>query len=99
METPKTFFIFQETETLESFLYFRLCNFLSPSLKKIKIKESNPTPTSPQPPKIVIFQEIKLSESKNKNFLYFWKCKPALFSPSSKNKKNLPGENFLCFRK
>ena len=27
METPKNVFMFQETETLKSFLYFKKCNF------------------------------------------------------------------------
>ena len=32
-------------------------------------------------------------------FLYFWKWNLVLFSPSSKNKKNPPQENFQYFRK
>ena len=50
---------------------------------------------------------MELSSSNIKKFLYFLKRKllyfrkwnPALFSPSSKNNKNPPRENFLCFRK
>ena len=34
-----------------------------------------------------------------KFFSYFLKWKPALFTPSSKNKRNPPRENFLYFRK
>ena len=36
---------------------------------------------------------------KRKLFLYFRKWNPALFTPSSKNKRNPPQENFLYFRK
>ena len=36
---------------------------------------------------------------KRKLFLYFWKCNPALFSKTSKNKKNLPRENLFYSRK
>ena len=35
MEASKNFFVFQETETLKSFLYFRKWNF-KPKLKKVK---------------------------------------------------------------
>ena len=51
---------------------------------------------------------MELSSSNIKNFLYFLERKfflylrkwnPALFTPSSKNKRNSPREHFLYFRK
>ena len=42
--------------------------------------------------KIIIF-------SQKKTFLRDSHMKPCTFHPSSKNKRNPPRENFLCFRK
>ena len=50
---------------------------------------------------ILIFPQKKtfLISSQKKAFLIFQKWNPALFTLSSKNKRNSPQENFLCFRK
>ena len=69
---------------------------LNPSLKNEK---------NPPRQKLLIFQEMELSDSKIKKiflkrklFLCF-QINPALFSPSLKNKKNSPRENCLYSRK
>ena len=63
---PKKKIIFQETETLKSFLYFRNVTFKAQAPEKAK--KIHP----------------------EKNLPYFCKWNPALFSPSSKNKKIHP---------
>ena len=79
------------------FMFFRKWNpaLFSPSSKN---KKKSPRKH------FFIFQEMKLFSSifkillyflKRKLFLYFRKWNPALFSPSSKNKKNSPRENYL----
>ena len=80
---PPKFFIFHETETLKSFLYFRKCNFLSPSPKNKK---------NPLRKKFLIFQEMPYF------FLYFQKWNPTIFSPSSKNKKKSTPRKFLVLQ-
>ena len=63
---PQKFFIYQERETLNSFLYFRNCDFLRPTPPKKTIK-------------FLIFREMELSDTKIKNFLVFPEMKLCTF--------------------
>ena len=87
-------------------LYFRRWNFLALVLKKFYISGNEPLH--------FMFSTLKLfpkkishifSEKKNRSekisyaFIYFWKWISAFFSPSSKNKRNQPRENFIIFHK
>ena len=84
---------------LKQLVYYRATwHTFHPSLKNKK---------NPPHKKFLTFQKMELSSSNIKKFLYFLKRKffsyfqnwnPALFSPSSKNKKNPPQENSLYFR-
>ena len=83
METPKrNFFIFHETKTLKKFLYFWKQNF--PSSKNAK---------DPLLKSFYIFQEIKLSSHKIRNFLILEEEIP---KPEKQTKKSAQ-KTFLVF--
>ena len=77
----------------EHSLFFQKWDFLALILKKILYFHRE---------KLFLYfvkRKILLYFLKRKHFLHFQEWSPALFSRNFKNKRNLPRENFLYFRK